>query len=122
MIKVPPQFSSQECAQCGHIHPDNRPSQAEFVCQRCGLTDNADQNASRVIAQRGIRLLLEGTIQKKRVRRCGIGKEKQLGPELSEVKASGEESKTQRTKRLRASSAKEEHPLVRSETPPTASA
>ncbi len=44
-----------------------------------GLTDNADQNASRVIAQRGIRLLLEGTIQKKRVRRCGIGKEKQLG-------------------------------------------
>ncbi|MHB1899776.1 MAG: zinc ribbon domain-containing protein [Leptospirillum sp.] len=120
MIKVPPQFSSQECAHCGHIHPDNRPSQAEFVCQRCGLTGNADQNASRVIAQRGIRLLLEGTIQKKRVRRCGIGKEKQLGPELSEVKASGEESKTQRTKRLRASSAKEEHPLVRSETPPTA--
>ncbi|MHB1729168.1 MAG: RNA-guided endonuclease InsQ/TnpB family protein, partial [Leptospirillum sp.] len=93
---------------------------AEFVCQRCGLTDNADQNASRVIAQRGIRLLLEGTIQKKRVRRCGIGKEKQLGPERSEVKASGEDDKTRRTKRLRASSAKEEHPLVRSETPPTA--
>ncbi|MHB1565085.1 MAG: RNA-guided endonuclease InsQ/TnpB family protein, partial [Leptospirillum sp.] len=120
VIKVPPQFSSQECARCGHIHPDNRPSQAEFVCQRCGLTDNADQNASRVIAQRGIRLLLEGTIQKKRVRRCGIGKEKQPGPERSEVKASGEEHKTQRPKRLRASSAKEEHPLVRSETPPTA--
>ncbi|MHB1747703.1 MAG: RNA-guided endonuclease InsQ/TnpB family protein [Leptospirillum sp.] len=120
VIKVPPQFSSQECARCGHIHPDNRPSQAEFVCQRCGLTDNADQNASRVIAQRGIRLLLEGSIQKKRVRRCGIGKEKQLGPERSEVKASGEEHKTQRPKRLRASSAKEERPLVRSETPPTA--
>ncbi|MDA8059156.1 MAG: zinc ribbon domain-containing protein [Leptospirillum sp.] len=42
MIKVPPQFSLQECAQCGHIHPDNRPSQAEFVCQRCGHKDNAD--------------------------------------------------------------------------------
>ena len=96
--------------------------QAEFVCQRCGLTDNADQNASRVIAQRGIRLLLEGSIQKKRVRRCGIGKEKQPGPERSEVKASGEEHKTQRPKRLRASSAKEERPLVRSETPTTASA
>ncbi len=60
VLKVSPQFSSQECARCGHIHPDNRPSQAGFVCQRCGLTDNADHNASRVIAKRGIRLLLEG--------------------------------------------------------------
>ena len=42
VIKVPPQFSLQECAHCGHIHPDNRPSQAEFVCQRCGHKDNAD--------------------------------------------------------------------------------
>ncbi|EQD76088.1 protein containing Transposase, IS605 OrfB, partial [mine drainage metagenome] len=58
-----------------------RPSQGKIVCQRCGLKDNADQNASRVIAQRGIRLLLEGDIQKKRVRRCGIGKEKQPGQE-----------------------------------------
>ena len=122
VIKVPPQYSSQECARCGHIHPDNRPSQAEFVCQRCGLKENADQNASRVIAQRGIRFLLGGNIQKKPVRRCGIGKQKQLGQELSEVKASGEEHQTRRPKRLRASSAKEERPLVRSETPTTASA
>jgi len=120
VIKVPPQYSSQECARCGHIHPDNRPSQAEFVCQRCGLKDNADQNASRVIAQRGIRLLLGGNIQKKPVRRCGIGKQKQLGQELSEVKASGEDNKTQRPKRLCASSAKEEFSVARSETPPTA--
>ncbi|MDA8111200.1 MAG: zinc ribbon domain-containing protein, partial [Nitrospiraceae bacterium] len=55
MLKVSPHFSSQECARCGHIHPDNRPSQAVFVCQRCGLTDNADHNASRVMAKRGIR-------------------------------------------------------------------
>ena len=122
VIKVSPHYSSQECARCGHIHPDNRPSRAEFVCQRCGLTDNADYNASRVIARRGIRLLLEGAIRKKEVRRCGIGKPKQLGPERSEVKASGEENKTQRPKRLRASSTKEERPLVRAETPTTASA
>ena len=122
VIKVPPQYSSQECAQCGHIHPDNRPTQAEFVCQRCGRKDNADQNASRVIAQRGIRLLLGGHIQKKTVRRCGIGKQKPLGQERSEVKASGEDDKTRRAKRLRASSAKEEFSVVRSETPTTASA
>ena len=46
------------------IGPENRPSRAEIVCQRCGLKDNADHNASRVIARRGIRLLLEGKIQK----------------------------------------------------------
>ncbi len=120
VLKVPAQFSSQECAECGHTHPDNRPSQAEFVCQRCGQTDNADHNAAQVLAKRGIRLLLDGDLQKKPVRRCGIGKQKQLGQERSEVKASGEDNKTQRPKRLRASSAKEERPIVRSETPPTA--
>ncbi len=122
VIKVPPQFSSQECAHCGHIHPDNWPSQAEFVCQRCGLTDNADRNAGLVIAKRGIRLLLEGDVQRKPVRRCGIGKRKQLGQELSEDKASGEDYKTRRSKRLRVSSAKEEFSVVRPETPTTASA
>ena len=46
VITVPPQHSSQECAQCGFTSPDHRLSQAEFVCQRCGHTDNADHNAS----------------------------------------------------------------------------
>jgi putative transposase len=74
VIKVPPQFSSQECAQCGHIHPDNR---------------------------------------------HGIGKEKQLGQEVC-VKASGEDDKTRRLKRLRALSTTEGFSVVRSETQPTA--
>jgi putative transposase len=54
VITVPPAYSSQECAVCPFIAPDNRPSQAEFVCQRCGHRDNADHNAAGVIAQRGI--------------------------------------------------------------------
>ena len=45
-----------------------------------------------------------------------------LGPERSEVKASGEENKTQRPERLRASSAKEELSVVKPETLTTASA
>ena len=53
-LLVPPHHSSQECAACGHIHPDNRLSQNRFVCQRCGQTDHADHNASRVIARRGV--------------------------------------------------------------------
>ena len=63
--------------------------------------------------------VLEGKVPQKTIRRCGIGKLKTLGPERSEVKASGEDDKTRRTKRLRASSAKEELPLARSETPTT---
>ncbi len=120
VLKVSPQFSSLECARCGHIHPDNRPSLATFVCQRCGLADNADRNASRVIARRGIRLLLEGKIQKQEVRRCRIEKLRTLGREPSEVNASEEDDKTRRPRRLRASSTKEERPVARPETPPTA--
>jgi len=59
VIKVTPYRSSQECAKCGHIHPDNRLSQSEFVCKICQYTENADLNASQVIAKRGVKLILE---------------------------------------------------------------
>ena len=62
----------------------------------------------------------KGRSQKKEVRRCGIGKLKTLGQELSEVKASGEDDKTRRPRGLLAASAKEERPVARPETPPTA--
>ena len=70
-IKIPPHGTSQECSQCGHTHPDNRETQAEFICQICGFTANADYNAALVIKKRGIKALLDGTIvlkQKKSVR------------------------------------------------------
>ena len=59
-LVVPPHHSSQECAACGHIHPDNRLSQSRFGCQRCGHADHADHNASRVIARRGVQVVLGG--------------------------------------------------------------
>ena len=59
VIKVSPHFSSQECAQCGHIHPDNRLTQSEFVCQNCGHAENADQNAAEVIQKRGVEEILK---------------------------------------------------------------
>ena len=58
-IKVPPKFTSQECAKCGHIHPDSRLSQSEFVCAICNYSENADLNAAKVIAKRGIKKILE---------------------------------------------------------------
>ncbi len=64
-IKIPAHGTSQECSYCGHIHPDNRETQAIFSCQRCGLTLNADYNASLVIKRRGIRMLRNGEITAK---------------------------------------------------------
>ena len=60
VVPVPPHYSSQECSQCGHTHPENRPTQAEFVCQSCGFRTNADHNASLVIRDRGVALVLSG--------------------------------------------------------------
>ena len=43
---VDPRYTSQRCAQCGHIEKDNRESQAVFLCKECGHTSNADTNAA----------------------------------------------------------------------------
>ena len=46
LILVPAHHSSQECSRCEHTSEDNRTSQAEFYCQACGFTANADYNAA----------------------------------------------------------------------------
>lgn len=83
VIEVAPQYSSQECAACGHVHQDNRLSQAEFVCLSCGNTDHADHNAAKVIALRGVRQLLSGKCVQKENKRCRITRIK-VGAEDSE--------------------------------------
>lgn len=55
LVAVPAHYSSQECAECGHISPANRLTQAAFLCVQCGRSDHADINAARVIRQRGIK-------------------------------------------------------------------
>jgi len=57
-FKVAPNHTSQECAHCHHIHPDNRKGQQYFSCLACGHTDNADYNAAKVIKRRAIQLIL----------------------------------------------------------------
>ena len=87
-ISIPPHGTSQECSRCGHTHPDNRETQAEFICQICGFTANADYNAALVIKKRGIKALLDGTIvvkQKKTVR-VRKGSRTQIGQGLPESK------------------------------------
>ena len=80
-IKIPPPGTSQECSLCGTLTPDNRVSQAVFICQKCGFTCNADYNASVVIKKRGIKALLEGAIQVKQKKSAGFRKKAVLSSE-----------------------------------------
>lgn len=51
---IPGHYTSQTCTVCNHINKENRKSQAEFKCLKCGYEANADLNASINIARRGI--------------------------------------------------------------------
>jgi putative transposase len=49
--RVPAAYTSQRCAACGHVAPENRKSQAVFACVACGAGPcHADVNAARNIA------------------------------------------------------------------------
>jgi putative transposase len=60
--KVHPAYTSMTCVECGLIERENRPKfddngnpmQDIFKCIGCGHEDNADKNASRAIALKGI--------------------------------------------------------------------
>jgi putative transposase len=74
LVQVPPHYSSQECAECGHTAAQNRESQSLFRCVRCGHEDHADHNAARIIEKRGI-LLAAGHA----VTACGEDVRRRLG-------------------------------------------
>jgi putative transposase len=57
VFKVSPHYTSQECADCGHIQPKNRKTQESFKCCSCGHAENADINAAKVIKKRAINLI-----------------------------------------------------------------
>ena len=54
-----PNYTSQRCSKCGYIHMDNRKTQAEFKCVKCGHKSNADINAARNIAILGIEQVID---------------------------------------------------------------
>jgi putative transposase len=55
-IEVDPRHTSDRCEHCGHAAPENRVSQAGFVCQRCAHTAQADEHAARNILRAGLAL------------------------------------------------------------------
>jgi putative transposase len=46
LVEVESRYSSQRCSRCGHTEKQNRKSQSEFVCLRCGSMQHADVNAA----------------------------------------------------------------------------
>ncbi|MEE6163288.1 MULTISPECIES: RNA-guided endonuclease InsQ/TnpB family protein [unclassified Mycolicibacterium] len=53
-IEVDPRHTSDRCESCRHAAPENRVSQAAFVCQRCGHAAPADEHAARNILRAGL--------------------------------------------------------------------
>ncbi|MCT8348705.1 transposase [Photorhabdus temperata] len=60
VLAVPPAYTSQRCACCGHTAKENRLSQSKFVCQVCGYTANADVNGARNMLAAGHAVLACG--------------------------------------------------------------
>lgn len=67
VIYIKPKYTSQRCSKCGYIHADNRKTQASFVCQKCGYTENADYNASQNIAIQNIDKIIEQELQSDKI-------------------------------------------------------
>ncbi|HHU1440027.1 TPA: RNA-guided endonuclease InsQ/TnpB family protein [Escherichia coli] len=60
VLAVPPAYTSQRCACCGHTAKENRLSQSKFRCQVCGYTANPDVNGARNILAAGHAVLACG--------------------------------------------------------------
>jgi putative transposase len=87
VLAVPAHHTSQECSRCGHTSPENRPTQAVFLCQSCGHSDNADHNAACVIAARGVQVVLSGGYREREKVQARLGRQRApaLRPERSDV-------------------------------------
>ncbi len=53
VVLVSPHYTSQTCAECGHVDAGNRVSQAVFRCLLCGHGAHADVNAACNILRAG---------------------------------------------------------------------
>ena len=60
LIAVPAHHTSQECPACHHVSPDNRRTQALFLCVECGYENNADTVGAINVLERGHRLSASG--------------------------------------------------------------
>jgi len=78
LVKIPPNYSSQQCFLCDYISSENRQTQEIFCCQRCGHTANADENAAKVLKKRFLSALNTDTfvLPTKTVKRIALRRQK----------------------------------------------
>lgn len=62
LIKVNPQYTSQQCHVCGHTTKENRTTQSEFACIACHHKEHADLNAAKNILAAGHAVLACGEV------------------------------------------------------------
>lgn len=62
---VNPKYTSQRCSRCGYLDKENRLTQAQFVCLKCGFEENADYNASQNLAIKNIAEIIEKELDAK---------------------------------------------------------
>jgi putative transposase len=53
-VKVNPQYTSQECSNCGNIDKNNCLKQDKFKCTVCGFEINPNIQASKTFLKRGL--------------------------------------------------------------------
>jgi putative transposase len=54
LIEVDPRHTSDGCEACGYAASENRVTQAQFACQRCGYRAPADEQAACNILRAGL--------------------------------------------------------------------
>ena len=54
--KISPKYTSRACSECGYVNQENRKTQKEFKCLKCGYEANADYNAALNIARGGVKM------------------------------------------------------------------
>jgi len=59
LVAVPPHNTSITCPHCNHIAPENRQSQAKFLCTKCGYENHADVVGAINILSCGMQQLQE---------------------------------------------------------------
>ena len=82
LMDVQAAYSSQECPKCHHVEAANRQGEA-FKCLNCGHEDHADSNAAKVLKQRALKTILDGTVVQKAVKKMVTGHK--LGKNRSEM-------------------------------------
>ena len=55
--KIPPQYTSKSCSNCGNIKFDLKLKDRTFICDACGFVTHRDLNAAINILRRGLKAL-----------------------------------------------------------------